>query len=70
MLQSVQRFPEERLVIIEVNNGAAVLTVWAHHVLGLSVLVRTYEDNQAREERFGEPPEQVFSAGPHPLQIC
>lgn len=59
MLHSVQRFPEERLVIIETNNGAAVLTVWAHHVLGLSVLVRTYKDNEAHEERFGESPEQV-----------
>ena len=60
MLQSVQRFPEARLIIIEINSGVPVLIVRAHHVLGLSVLVRTYEDNQAHEERFGKPPEQVL----------
>lgn len=60
MFQSVQRFPEDRLVIIEISNGAPALVVWAHHILGLSVLVRIYDDGKLREESFGPKPEQVM----------
>lgn len=60
MFQSVQRFPEDRFVVIEVSNGAPALVVWAHHILGLSVLVRIFNDGKQTEESFGPRPEQVL----------
>ena len=60
MLPSVQRFPDDRMVIVEVSYGSAVLTVWAHHIFGLSTLVRIHEDGETIEARFGDAPEQVL----------
>ena len=60
MLPIVQRFPEERLVVVEATHGACVLVVWVHQVLGLTVLVKLYRDHGQRQYRFGEGPEQVI----------
>ncbi|KAI1779791.1 hypothetical protein F4818DRAFT_153789 [Hypoxylon cercidicola] len=60
MLASVQRFPEERILLIETDKAACVLVAWAHHVLGMSVLVRHVVDGQKRTEIFGNEPEQVI----------
>jgi hypothetical protein len=57
MLHSVQHFPVDRMVIIEVSYGSAVLVVWAHHILGLSTLVRIHENGDTIEVRFGDSPE-------------
>jgi hypothetical protein len=59
MLHSIQRFPEERLVVIEVNHGAPVLIVWAHHVLGLSILLRTHEGGQPHESDLAVSPNRL-----------
>ncbi|KAI0175891.1 hypothetical protein GGR52DRAFT_334574 [Hypoxylon sp. FL1284] len=60
MLASVQRFPEERMLLIETTQGVCVLVAWAHHVLGLSVLVRRVVDGQMRTDVFGDEREQVI----------
>jgi hypothetical protein len=60
MLSSVQKFPEERILLIQTNRAACILVVWAHHVLGLSVLVRLHGDQNQKDTRFGPSPEQVI----------
>lgn len=47
-------------MIVEVSYGSAVLVVWAHHILGLSTLVRIHENGETIEARFGDSPEQVL----------
>lgn len=52
----VQRFPEDRIVLIDasVDAGACSLVVWANLVLGLNVLVRKDGlHNQLLEKQFG-----------------
>lgn len=60
MLGSVQRFPEERILLVETSRAACVLVVWAHHVLGLSVLVRNKSSTGKTSTPFGEPPHNVI----------
>lgn len=44
MFPMVQTLPQDREVVIETDSGLCVLVVWAHHILGLSVLVRHNTD--------------------------
>ena len=69
MFPMVQTLPSDRLIHIQVplgedkDSGTSTLVVWAHHVLGLTVLVRPRDnDGQLnRSFRFGTPGlEQVF----------
>lgn len=55
-LAAVQNLPDARLVRIRSIDGATTIVVWAHHVLGLTVVVETARGL----ERFGEGPESVF----------
>ena len=69
MFPMVQTLPSDRLIHIQipvgenVDSGTSTLVVWAHHVLGLTVVVRPRSgDGQSnRSIRFGTPDlEQVF----------
>lgn len=40
-LPAVQRFPESHTLAIRTNEGLTTLVVWAHHVLGLTVEIRS-----------------------------
>lgn len=68
MLPMVQTLPDDRLIHIQIpvgeylQSGTSALIVWAHHVLDLTVLVRSRGQNDSsRELRFGNPgSEQVF----------
>ena len=64
VLASVQRFCEDRMVIIELGRslgteGLCIIVVWAHHVLGLSVLVNLDLEGQRSQTKFGSRTEQV-----------
>ena len=69
MFPMVQTLPSDRLIHIQIplgedmDSGTSTLVVWAHHVLGLTVVVRSRcSDRQSnRSIRFGTPGlEQVF----------
>lgn len=57
MFVIVQSLPENRLIFVSSSQGTCVLCVWAHHVLGLTVLVRL-KDTQ--DIRLGVGNEQVI----------
>lgn len=57
MFAIVQSLPEDRLIYINDTQGICVLCVWAHHVLGLTVLVKM---NNEQEIRMGLGNEQVI----------
>ncbi len=59
-LPLVQHFPEERMLHIECGEGVCLIVVWAHHVLGLSVTVRTWWNDVCTEQSFGTQPAQIF----------
>ena len=46
MFPIVQSLPEHRLIHVEDNQGICSLCVWAHHVLGLTVLVKLPDGTQ------------------------
>lgn len=52
MLPLVQTLPEDRFIVVETPLGVCSIVCWAHVVLGLSVLVRLYPDDQCVEVRF------------------
>lgn len=59
---AVQYLPEARLIHISSSDGAATVVVWAHHVLGLTVVV----ESSKGLVRFGDGPESVyFDCDPH-----
>lgn len=60
MFPLVQRFPEDQFIIVETLHGVCLLVVWAHLVLGLTVLVRIWRDGTVFEKKFGTDCEQVF----------
>ena len=53
---AVQHLPESTLVRIKTTLGVTTVVVWAHCVLGLAVVVETYEG----AVRFGDGPESVY----------
>jgi hypothetical protein len=65
MIPIVQTLPEDREVVIQVHTGICFLVVWAHHVLGLGVCVRTrmehseQPDDTLHEFMFGTSPASV-----------
>ena len=62
MLPMVQSLPCDRLIYIEGHAGLATLVVWAHHVLEMTVLVKTHDDRYG-DVKFGgskEGDEQVI----------
>ena len=42
-LQSLQSFPEHRLLHVTCNTGLSTVVVWCHHVLGLSLMINIWE---------------------------
>ena len=56
-LAAVQNLPEARLLRIRSIDGITTIVIWAHHVLGLTVVV---ESQDGASERFGEGPESVY----------
>ncbi|KAI1766178.1 hypothetical protein GGR53DRAFT_464580 [Hypoxylon sp. FL1150] len=60
LLASVQRFPEERVLLIDTTRAACVLVAWTHYILGLSVLVRRVVGGQTITDMFGDGREQVI----------
>ena len=60
----VQTLPEDREIIVRARSGVCILVVWAHHVLGLNVLVRKPKEllsynNEIDEIPFGNIPATV-----------
>ncbi|MCJ1228102.1 hypothetical protein MMC12_004763 [Toensbergia leucococca] len=53
---AVQHLPEDTLLRIRCLQGVVTIVVWAHHVLGLTVVVEAEND----VFRFGDGPESVY----------
>ena len=51
-LNSLQSFPEHRLLHLRCNTGISTVVVWCHHILGLSLITNI----QGIEVRFGDAP--------------
>lgn len=51
-LPLVQHFPKENYIHIQTKSGVCGIAVWAHSVLGLDVVVRTYPAGKLTETRF------------------
>jgi hypothetical protein len=51
----VQSLPSDRLAYIETGQGVCALIVWAHHILGLRVLVQQFDEQAGprTDIRFG-----------------
>jgi hypothetical protein len=60
MFPIVQSLSEDRIIHIESGSGVCVLVVWAHHVMGLTVLVKTYSQGVSKEALFGTGNEQII----------
>ncbi|KAL8823647.1 MAG: hypothetical protein Q9191_005671 [Dirinaria sp. TL-2023a] len=56
-LTAVQNLPEARLLKIRSIDGITTIVVWAHFLLGLTVVV---ESQDGASERFGKGPESVY----------
>ncbi|KAL9132018.1 MAG: hypothetical protein Q9175_006624 [Cornicularia normoerica] len=54
-LQSLQNFPEHRLLHLRCNTGISTVVIWCHHILGLSLIIHI----QRIEIRFGDAPYNV-----------
>ena len=54
-LQSLQSFPEHRLLHLRCNTGISTIVVWCHHILGLSLILNIRET----EVRFGNGPYNI-----------
>ncbi len=57
MFPLVQSLPEDRMILVESDEGTCALCVWAFHVLGLTVLVKSKD---AGEVRLGTGTEQMI----------
>lgn len=53
---AVQHLPQATLIRVFTFTGIPTIVVWAHHVLGLTVLVETEQDRV----KFGDGPESVY----------
>lgn len=54
-LQSLQSFPEHRLLHLRCDTGISTVVVWCHHILGLSLMITI----KGAEIRFGDAPYNV-----------
>lgn len=59
MFPIVQSLPEDRIIVIESGSGISAIVVWAHRLMGLTVLVKTCEPC-CKEIRFGHGNDQVI----------
>ena len=57
MFAIIQSLPEDRLIYVRGSQGTCILCVWAHHVLGLTVLVKMKDE---KEIRLGPGNDQVI----------
>ncbi|KAL2060836.1 hypothetical protein VTL71DRAFT_8888 [Oculimacula yallundae] len=57
-LALVQRFPEEHNIQIECSSGTCLIVVWAHYVLGMSVLVDAISGS--KQTPFGPEPYHII----------
>lgn len=55
-LQSLQSFPEHRLLHLRCDTGISTVVVWCHHILGLSLIINI----KKTEIRFGNAPYNVM----------
>ena len=51
LLPYVQSLPEDREILAQTNEGVCFLIVWAHHVLGFTVIMRGFADLSSGTER-------------------
>ena len=54
-LQSLQSFPEHRLLHVICSTGLSTVVVWCHYILGLSIMINIQEI----EIRFGDEPHNL-----------
>jgi hypothetical protein len=59
-LPLVQHFPEEHMIQIECGTGECWIVVWAHYILGLPVLVKSWSNDICTEVSFGPSPPQII----------
>ncbi|KAL8748142.1 MAG: hypothetical protein Q9184_007502, partial [Pyrenodesmia sp. 2 TL-2023] len=50
-----QSLPEDRFILVENQTGLIPIVIWAHHILGLTVLVRNSPDGDVAFGWFGTP---------------
>ena len=55
-LQSLQRFPEHRLLLLRCDSGISTVVVWCHHILGLALITHIH----GTEVCFGDAPYNVI----------
>ncbi len=60
-LQSIQRFPEHRLLHLRCDTGISTVVVWCHHILGLSLVINI----EGTEVRFGDAPYNLMVEESH-----
>jgi hypothetical protein len=58
-LSAAQSLPDDRTVVIETLKGTPTIVLWAHHILGLTVLVKIQNGKSAEDVRFGTGTPQV-----------
>lgn len=70
-LPIVQQLPQNRFIYIEigVGHGIALLVVWIHHILGLSVQVNQYPEGRKITTDYGIGDAQVVSWSPLPPTV-
>ena len=59
MFPIVQSLPEDRSIVVWTERGVCILVVWAHFVLGLTVLVKLNPDDNTSTRKFGADSEQL-----------
>jgi hypothetical protein len=62
----IQSLPSDRLAYIKTGQGVCALVVWAHHILGLRVLVQQFDKQigHCTDIRFGGPNEEQIVIDP------
>jgi hypothetical protein len=60
MFPIAQSLPEDRNIVIECSTGVCCLVVWAYHLMGMTVLVKSYLDGNIKEVFFGTGSEQII----------
>ena len=65
MFPMVQTLPEDREILIQTDQGVCALVVWAHHILGLNVLVKQSSVSPQHGSSFGsETPNLIIDVYP------
>lgn len=52
LLPYVQTLPEDREIYVNTNSGLCTIVVWAHHLLGLNVIIKKWRPD--RSDSFEE----------------